>query len=70
MSNWEHVENQLANLFVAFIGGKVSRDKPSPSVRAYQSTNLPYTNEQIPELPRPVHYGPVVGLADLLIPLT
>jgi hypothetical protein len=35
LSNWEHVENQLANLFVAFIGGKVSRDKPSPSVRAY-----------------------------------
>ena len=35
LSNWEHLENQLAFLFTVFVGGKVTRDLPAPAVRAY-----------------------------------
>jgi hypothetical protein len=35
LSNWEHTENQLANLFTVLVGAKVTRDRPSPAVRAY-----------------------------------
>jgi hypothetical protein len=35
LSNWEHVENQLANLFVVLVGAKVTRDMPAPAARAY-----------------------------------
>jgi hypothetical protein len=35
LTNWERVENQAANLFTTFVGARVTRDAPTPALRAY-----------------------------------
>lgn len=35
LSNWEHVENRLAQVFATFVGANHSRNSLHPSVRAY-----------------------------------